>query len=223
MGDPRSSADAARGASAGGAAGVQQRRCRVLLVDSDLSALDSMEASLSRDTEVTTAMSGEQAIRLVEHTRFHLVCAEFKLPNMTGLELLERIVQHYPPKPGTVLITGASDYGPIQGQTRHYVLFRPFDPARLVSLILRLARLAEMKRSVQSLTDSLAPESVRTPSSRIPDSGRARTERGSVESPSSSDVFGPRSTRASRLTGGPPAVPPQPPSVVRNAGRDDKS
>ncbi|MCC6554242.1 MAG: response regulator [Polyangiaceae bacterium] len=219
MGDPRSSAEAARGASAGGV-GVQQRRCRVLLVDSDLSALDSMEASLSRDTEVTTAMSGELALRLVEHTRFHLVCAEYKLPGMTGLELLERIVQHYPPKPGTVLITGASDYGPIQGQTRHYVLFRPFDPARLVSLILRLARLAEMKRSVQSLTDSLGPESVRTPSSRIPDTGRTSGGRP-VEPPSSSDFFGgPRSTRAPRLTGGPP---PPPPSSPGTAGRHDKS
>jgi len=218
MADPRSGTDAPKGAQAEGpaTAGAARRR-RVLVVDDDPRVLDSIEAILSQELDVITCMSGEQALRILETTRFHLVCADYKMSGMNGLELLEKVAQ-LPHKTSTLLITGCNDYTPIQGQTRHYVMFKPFDPPRLLSLVLQLARLWDMKRSVKSLSDTVgAPESSHVaPSSRTPGSGQAaahaRVPESSIDPDSKS---GPRSSRT-------PRAPTVRPGAPREADREGK-
>lgn len=218
MAASRSNTDAPKSGHAEGAAtsGPLKRR-RVLVVDDDPRVLESIEAILSQDLDVITCMSGEQALRLLEATRFHLVCADYKMPGMNGLELLERVAQ-LPFKTSTLLITGGSEYTPIQGQTRHYVMFKPFDPPRLLSLVLQLARLWDMQRSVRSLSETFSgPESARlAPSSRVPESGRTAAQgRGPESSTVPDSKGGPRSSRA-------PRAPTAPPGPRRDAEREDK-
>ena len=45
------------------------------------------------------------------------------------------------------------DFGEAEG--RYYVLLKPFDPARLLALVLQLARVADMKRAVSRLTTAI--------------------------------------------------------------------
>jgi CheY-like chemotaxis protein len=238
MAGPRSIPDAARGSQGGGAAATGvPRRSRILVVDNDPKVLDSIEAILSQDVDVLTCMTGEQALKLLESNRFHLVCADYKLSGMNGLDLLDRVSQ-LPNKTGSLLITGCSEYTPIQGQSRHYVIFKPFDPARLLALVLQLARLSDMKRSVQSLTDSFSgPDSQRpAPPSRVPESSRSVPSSKSPEPSHTPDSrSGPRSTRFARASVNAP--PPSsshtspspsssqasgPPSRPRDAGREEK-
>jgi CheY-like chemotaxis protein len=239
MAGPRSISDAARGSQGGGTAATgTARRCRVLVVDDDPKVLDSIEAILSQDVDVLTCMTGEQALKILESNRFHLVCADYRLPGMNGLELLDRVSQ-LPNKTGSLLLTGCSEYTPVQGQSRHYVIFKPFEPARLLALVLQLARLSDMKRSVQSLTDSFSgPESQRpAPSSRMPESSKPVPSTKAPDSSHAPDSrSGPRSTRAPRAsvqappqssqhtTLAPPSSPQAswPPSGPRDAGRDEK-
>lgn len=181
MADPGSNPGGGRGSrfgGAGGAGAAAAKRCRVLVVDDDIDFLDSIEAVLSEEMDVVTCTSGEQAMKVVSSTRFHLVCADYSMPGMNGLELLDRVMQLHQTTSG-LLITGSANYGRVHGQSRYHVLLKPFDPDRLLSLAVRLARLTEMKRSVQSLTDSvMAPESSRLspPSSRRPSEAAAAAE-----------------------------------------------
>ncbi|WP_437677832.1 response regulator [Sorangium sp. So ce131] len=131
-----------------------RQRYRVLVVDDDDRALDSITAVLSPDVDVVTCSSAEHALRLLEARRFHLVCSDFMMPGMKGDELLRRVAS-MSLYTSCLLVTGADEYIRSKDQTHNHVILKPFDPARLIGIVLQLARLAEMKRSVHSMADSL--------------------------------------------------------------------
>jgi DNA-binding NtrC family response regulator len=123
---------------------------RVLVVDDDRSALDGIEAVLSQDVDVTKCLSPGRAIELLQERDFHVVCSDYRMPGIDGAELLRK-VSELPQDVGCLLITGASEYVASSSTGKHYVLLKPFDPERLIRMVLQLARLAEMKRSVGAL------------------------------------------------------------------------
>ncbi|WP_437675685.1 response regulator [Sorangium sp. So ce131] len=152
-----------------------QERLRVLVVDDEQRMLDSLAAILEDDVEVVTSRSAERALQMLETDLFHVVCSDFKMPGMNGEELLRR-VNALPSYTSCLLITGADEYIRSSEGGRHYVILKPFEPARITRLVLELARLAHMKRAVHSLAsspaarDTLAPASPRSaPSYRPPD------------------------------------------------------
>lgn len=141
-----------------------RRKYRVLIVDDDERALRSISAVLSADVEVSTCTSAEHALKLLESRRFHLVCSDFMMAGMKGDELLRR-VSNMPFFTSCLLITGADEYIRSRDGSHHYVILKPFDPARLIGIVLQLARLADMKRSVHSMADSLSAPDAAAPAS----------------------------------------------------------
>jgi len=127
-------------------------RYKVLLVDDDAAVLRSLAAvlELELDLEISGCDSAERALTLLSSGDFHVVCTDYAMLGMTGLELLQRVAQ-LPESVGCLLLTGSSFFlgrhAEVAGD--HYVLMKPADPARLSSLILQLARTAEMKRSTK--------------------------------------------------------------------------
>ncbi len=68
------------------------KKTRVLIVDDEQETLDLIEEYLlGHDFDVTTAMSGEQAIAIVQKDLFHIAIVDLHLPGMTGSELLKSI------------------------------------------------------------------------------------------------------------------------------------
>jgi DNA-binding NtrC family response regulator len=126
------------------------QRFPILLVDDDAKLLHAMHAILSSDFEVVSTESAEEALLVVAKKQFHVVCTDFHLPQMNGLQLLDRL-RHMPYPFGSILLTGSEDYRRYEQRTHHYVLLKPYDPERLINLVSQLAKLAEMKRSVVSL------------------------------------------------------------------------
>ncbi len=69
-----------------------KKTTRVLIVDDEQETLDLIEEYLlGHDFDVTTAMSGEQAIAFVQKDLFHIAIVDLHLPGMTGSELLKSI------------------------------------------------------------------------------------------------------------------------------------
>ncbi|WP_104986507.1 response regulator [Sorangium cellulosum] len=152
-----------------------QERLRVLVVDDEQRMLDSIAAILEDDVEVVTSRSAARALQMLETDQFHVVCSDFKMPGMNGEELLRR-VNDLPSYTSCLLITGADEYIRSSEGGRHYVILKPFEPARITRLVLELARLAHTKRAVHALAsspgvrDTLAPPSPRSaPSYRPPE------------------------------------------------------
>jgi signal transduction histidine kinase/ActR/RegA family two-component response regulator len=93
------------------AAGLAQRRARILLVDDDMdvrSVAAAVVAELGFDVEV--AGSGAAAIRMMEAQPFHLLITDVAMPGMNGVQLARRARALAPAMP----ILFASGYADLQ-------------------------------------------------------------------------------------------------------------
>jgi CheY-like chemotaxis protein len=128
---------------------------RVLVVDDEPTVLSSLHALLCHDVALTTCASAERALELLKSTSFHVVISDFALPGMNGNDLFRR-VRALPEFISCLLITGSDCYEQPRDKEPHYVLLKPFDPERLIAMVMQLGRVAEMKRAVQRLGSSVA-------------------------------------------------------------------
>lgn len=127
---------------------VAKRRFKVLVVDDDPSGLTAIAAALSDDFEVTAAPSPELALRALAAGPVDVICSDYQMAGMNGLRLLQLAAERLP-HVGCVLVTGSEDY--LRGrraESDHYVLLKPYTPARLIGIVKQLALLSETKRSV---------------------------------------------------------------------------
>ncbi|UCF68238.1 MAG: sigma-54-dependent Fis family transcriptional regulator [Acidobacteriota bacterium] len=130
------------------------RARRLLVVDDESHQLEMLAGILSRaGYEVETASDGEQAIALLERARFDLLLTDQRMPQIDGLELLERARALEEGLP-VVLMTaygsvsnavaamkrGASDY-----------LTKPFDKDELLLVLRKVLHQRLLEREVASL------------------------------------------------------------------------
>ena len=123
---------------------------QVLVIDDDAVVGRSFDRVLSeKGYEVSTALSGEEALDTIENTEFDVVFTDIKMPGMDGLEVAERIKARCPWTP-VVVITG---YGTEENEARASVLgvsgfvHKPLTPEIIESVTLKAlddAETAEM-------------------------------------------------------------------------------
>jgi response regulator RpfG family c-di-GMP phosphodiesterase len=69
---------------------------KILAVDDEAINLKALERSLRRDYKVFSAINGEDALAIMEQEDITLVVADQRMPGMTGIELLKKIMREYP-------------------------------------------------------------------------------------------------------------------------------
>jgi DNA-binding NtrC family response regulator len=121
-----------------------------LVVEDDPAVAEGIAAALDDVTEVTVCGSAEAALERLAKTAFDVVCADYGLPGISGLDLLERLTKGGSALRG-VLVTGSEEFYAVSKRRGYYVLKKPFDPERLRSVVIHLASLVSMRRSVQLL------------------------------------------------------------------------
>jgi DNA-binding NtrC family response regulator len=119
------------------------RRIRLLLVDDEVDLLESLSDALEvRGIEVTTAPSGEAALRLMERQVFDVALVDVKLPGMDGLALLRRM-KKLEPMLEEIVLTGHPSMGiAVEGFREGAVdiLLKPQRPDVLADRIIEAAR-----------------------------------------------------------------------------------
>ena len=136
---------------------------RILLVDDDLDLLDTTSALLEDDAQVLTATNGEQALRMVAEHQIHVVCADFKMPGMTGVDLLRK-VREVDSRLIGILITGFREQLPkgVAGDPAIFaLLYKPYPLESLRTTVLDAGRVAAMSRAAdkfQTRSQRLADE-----------------------------------------------------------------
>ncbi|HPF39679.1 MAG TPA: response regulator [Phycisphaerae bacterium] len=131
----------------------------VLLVDDEASILKSLTRLLRREPyEIITADSGQAALDLLGARTVHLVISDYRMPKMTGTELLERVRDLYPDTIRMIL----SGYAEINAIIRaindgaiYRFLTKPWNDEELKLSVLRALEqhelLAENKRLVERI------------------------------------------------------------------------
>ena len=94
-------------------------KLQVLVIDDDAVVGRSFDRVLSeKGYDVSTVLSGEEAMETMEDTNFDVVFTDIKMPGMDGLEVTERIKARCPWTP-VVVITG---YGTEDNESKAAVL-----------------------------------------------------------------------------------------------------
>ena len=133
---------------------------RVLLVDDDIHLLESMAAVLSDQFVVRCASSGLQALRLMDREGFHVVCADWQMPGMDGVEFFREVAQKdLIIKPCFVLVTAHAsellESVPYADRKMLGMLRKPFSPQQLIDRVTQFAGVAHLKRSSAALNAAL--------------------------------------------------------------------
>ncbi|MEO7034150.1 MAG: response regulator [Polyangiaceae bacterium] len=125
---------------------------RVLLVDDDVDLLESAAAVLAGHFEVRTCTSGPEALRVMEREPFHVVCADWQMPGMNGVEFFHAVAwRRLPISPCFILVTAHA--GELRGQVPYEdrkmlgMLRKPFSPEQLSERVTQFAGVAQLKRS----------------------------------------------------------------------------
>ena len=80
----------------------------ILVVDDDDVIRDTLCELLSAGHSCQTAETAEHALALLEAQRFDVVLTDISMPGLSGMELLNRVVEQYPGTP-VIIISGLSD------------------------------------------------------------------------------------------------------------------
>jgi response regulator RpfG family c-di-GMP phosphodiesterase len=110
----------------------------ILVVDDEPEMLFSLRNLLRREFEVYTAGSGAEGMRVLEQREVHLVMTDQRMPEMTGVELLNRVKCEHPGAM-RLIFTGYADIKAVidainQGNVFRYVT-KPWDPEELLAAL----------------------------------------------------------------------------------------
>jgi PAS domain S-box-containing protein len=135
-------------------------RARVLVVDDELGPRESLRMILKPKYEIATAESGEAALKTLPGFHPDLVFMDIKMPQMDGIELLQRI-KHADPSIEVVMITAYASLETVKHALTHGAfeyLIKPFSRQDLEETARRALARRQTELGTRSQLSSLVEE-----------------------------------------------------------------
>ncbi len=129
------------------------KRHTLLIVDDEEANLRALTGLLEKDYHLITAQDGDEALDIVKNDanpeRIHLIIADQRMPNMTGVDFLKQTIAIVP-QTIRMILTGFTDIGVIirsinEGQIYKFVT-KPFDPSDMMLTVQRALERYELER-----------------------------------------------------------------------------
>ncbi|MBS1588464.1 MAG: response regulator [Bacteroidetes bacterium] len=138
---------------------MTNEKINILYVDDEVNNLVAFKATFRLKYHVFTAISGEEAIKLMGSNDVHIIITDQRMPGMTGVEFLEQILEKYP-DPMRILLTGFADLNAVieavnKGKIFHY-LSKPWNEEELDTTIQRAFAVYLKRKEEKEKTDKLA-------------------------------------------------------------------
>ena len=117
---------------------MSKKEISILYVDDEANNLIAFRAVYRTKYTIYTALSGIEGLDIMSKNEIHIVITDQRMPNMTGVEFLEKIIEKYP-APIRILLTGYTDMSAIvdainKGSIYQY-LNKPWDEDELEEII----------------------------------------------------------------------------------------
>ncbi|MCB0804676.1 MAG: response regulator [Bacteroidales bacterium] len=130
----------------------------ILYVDDEEQNLFSFRATFRREYNIFTAISGKEGMEIMHNNDIHLIITDQRMPEMTGIQFLEKILPVYP-DPIRMILTGFSDVEAIveainTGRVFRYIT-KPWDERELRMTIENARQLYGLQRKNKSLVSQL--------------------------------------------------------------------
>jgi len=129
-----------------------------LVVDDECDILDAIKRMFRREYRVLTAQRADRALEIVEQEPVQVVMTDQRMPEMTGIEFLAELREHYP-HIVRVLFTGYSDIDNVidainEGHVYRYIS-KPWKPAELKLFVEQAFEYYESERERDSLLEEV--------------------------------------------------------------------
>jgi response regulator RpfG family c-di-GMP phosphodiesterase len=130
----------------------------VLYVDDEPANLNAFKAAFRRDFNILLAKSAPEGLSLLDKNEVHVLLTDQKMPEMTGIQFLELVLEMYP-LPVRILITGYSDMDAVidainRGQVYKYIS-KPWDENYLKNIIEKSYEVYMLREENRTLSESL--------------------------------------------------------------------
>ena len=131
----------------------------ILYIDDELNNLQSFKATFRLRYEIHIAISGEEAKEILKkNPHIEIIITDQRMPNMTGVEFLESIIDEYP-DPIRMLLTGYADINAViaavnKGKIFHY-MSKPWNEEEIIKTVEVAHELYEMHEAQKHYTDKV--------------------------------------------------------------------
>ena len=130
----------------------------ILIVDDEKDNLDALKRMLRGQYDVTIAESPIEAMKLVQSHLFHVIVSDQRMPQMTGVEFLEK-TKKLSPLSTRILLTGYTDIESVidsinRGQIYRYVS-KPWEPEDLRMTLRQANEAFLLKKELEDKNKSL--------------------------------------------------------------------
>ena len=131
----------------------------ILYIDDEMNNLQSFKATFRLKYTVHIAISGDEAKKILDsNPTIEIIITDQRMPNMTGVEFLESIIDTHP-DPIRILLTGYADLNAVidavnKGKIFHY-MSKPWNEEELTKTIEVANELYEKRESQKEYTDKV--------------------------------------------------------------------
>lgn len=138
---------------------MSDKKIDILYVDDEQNNLISFKATFRLKYNVMIALSADEAIKILEKKPVEIIITDQRMPNMTGIEFLEKIIDTYP-EPIRILLTGYADMNAVidavnKGKIYHY-LSKPWSEQELDETIKKAFEVYKANKEIKEMNDKLA-------------------------------------------------------------------
>lgn len=137
---------------------MNNEKISILYVDDEENNLISFKATFRLKYKVFTAISGVDAIKILEENLIHVIITDQRMPNMTGVEFLEKVIEKFT-DPIRILLTGYTDMNAVvdainKGKIFHY-LTKPWNEEELDKTIARAYDIFLEREKIKQMNEKL--------------------------------------------------------------------
>ena len=138
---------------------MTDKKINILYVDDEMNNLVSFKATFRMKYNVMTAISGEEAINILNNNEVNVIITDQRMPNMTGVEFLESILEKHS-EPMRILLTGYADMNAVidavnKGKIFHY-LSKPWNEEEVEKTLKRALEAYDEKQKMKEMNEKLA-------------------------------------------------------------------
>lgn len=138
---------------------MSDKKITILYVDDEENNLISFKANFRLKYKVFIAISGDEALKILDKNPVDVIITDQRMPQMTGVQFLEKVLEKHP-DPMRILLTGYADMSAVvdavnKGKIFHY-LTKPWNEEELDISINRAYEVLLKKRELESINGKLA-------------------------------------------------------------------
>lgn len=130
----------------------------ILYVDDEPANIDGFTFTFEKEYNILSALSGEEALKILKNNEVKVVISDQKMPKMKGIQLLEKVANKYPDTV-RIILSAYTDSEDIidainKGQIYRY-LTKPWNKGEVTTTMANAIEIFELKKQNQNLIQEL--------------------------------------------------------------------